>query len=468
MMHYKNYKSLQLHVTPMLVGLAFFMQTLDGSLLNTALPTIAKSLGENPLYAQSVIFAYVLTVGIFLPLSGWVFEKFGSLKTLIFAVSLFTFGSFLCSLTTTFSELIFCRIVQGIGGGLMVPAGRLEVLKLYPKRIMVPVLSFIMIPGLLGTAVGPAVGGIIVEYAAWQWLFLLNIPIGILYAILCYFWMPNIKEKQYRPFDIIGFFIFVFFSIIISIAVNDSKFLPVTPDLRIILFALSIFIVFVYYLYARHKDTPLFGINIFKIKEFSIGIIGNIFSRLGGGAIPFLVPLMLQLGLGFSPSKTGFYMLIMGLMVVFGKFLAPTIMRILGYKYALITITALLFIFTLVFFYIEVDTPEYIIIILISIFGILNSLQFSALTALTLIDLPPEHLSQGNSIMSVVMQISYSIGIGIGGFSLAIFSKYLDLSSGINYLPAFHDAFLVIASLTILPVMFYFFLPAKVKKYEVA
>ncbi len=182
-------------MTPFLVGMAFFMQTLDGSILNTALPKIAEAFGQNPLQAQSLIFAYVITVGIFLPLSGWAFERFGSLKTLTVAALLFTGGSFLCATASSFDELILYRILQGIGGGLMVPAGRLEVLKLYPKRMLLSILSFVMIPGLLGTAAGPALGGFIVQYFSWYWIFLINIPNGIAYILLCHRWVPDLREK---------------------------------------------------------------------------------------------------------------------------------------------------------------------------------------------------------------------------------------------------------------------------------
>ncbi len=457
---YKNKRSLQLHVTPMLVGLAFFMQTLDGSILNTALPTIARAFDMNPLYSQSLIFAYVITVGIFLPLSGWAFDRFGSLKTLIFSAVLFTGGSFLCASATSFDELVFYRIIQGIGGGLMVPAGRLEVLKLYPKRILLPILSFVMIPGLLGTAVGPALGGFIVEYAQWYWVFLINIPIGIIYCVLCYYWLPDIKSGNTPNFDKIGFLIFAIFSLTVSVAVNDSKSLDTSVAERIAFIVLSVILVFIYYFYAKNKENPLFKIEIFKIPEFAIGIVGNVFSRLGGGAIPFLIPLMLQVGMDYTPFWTGVVMLVMGVMVVVGKFFAPTLIKRFGYRHFLMTTTTILTFFTFAFFWIEKTTPEYMIYILIALFGILNSLQFSGLTALTLIDLPPEHLSGGNGLLSVVMQVAFSIGIGVGGFLLAIFSEMFHVTkeSG-DVMPVFHYAYVVIAILTFVPVIFYYFLP---------
>ncbi len=238
--------------------------------------------------------------------------------------------------------------------------------------------------------------------------------------------------------------------------------MPITNADRILFFAISILFLIIYYFYARTKEAPLFDVNMFKIKEFTIGIVGNIFSRLGGGAVPFLVPLMLQVGLGKSPFETGMIMLVMGVMIVFAKFFAPFLIKIMGYRMYLILSTVFLTIVTAVFFWIDKTTPDYWIYILIAFVGILNSLQFSGLTALTLIELPPEHLSGGNSLLSVVMQVAYSIGVGVGGFSLAMFAGILDISDKANYLPVFHYTYLLIAALTFVPVVFYCFLPRRV------
>ncbi len=456
---FKNRRSLQLHITPMLVGMAFFMQTLDGSILNTALPSIADAFGENPLQAQSLIFVYVITVGIFLPLSGWAFDRFGSLATLIFAAILFTAGSFLCASAQSFNQLIMFRIIQGIGGGLMVPAGRLEVLKLYPKRVLIPILNFVMIPGLLGTAIGPAIGGFVVEYAEWYWVFLINIPIGLMYIGLCYFLLPDIKEKSPNPFDGIGFVIFVIFTLLISIAVNDSKVIEFSGEERLLLLIGSVFSLIVYYFYARNKKAPLFNVKMFKISAYTIGILGNIFSRLGGGAIPFLLPLMLQVGIGYSPSFSGFVMLAMGVMIVLGKVFAPYMIKHMGYKSYLIVTTILLFISSLSFYFLGKETPEYIIFVFASVFGIAITLQFSGLTALSLIALPKEYLSGGNGLLSVVMQIAFSIGIAISGFCLAYFGVKFES----DILPAFHHTYIVIAVIMLVPVFFYVLLPGKGK-----
>jgi len=294
---------------PWVVAIAFFMQSLDGTILNTALPAMANDLNEDPLRMQGVIIAYMLTVALLIPASGWIADRFGTKKIFFGAILLFSFGSLLCALSHSLDMLIGARVIQGLGGALMLPVGRLVVLRAYPRSELVRIMGFITIPGLLGPLIGPVMGGWMVQYLTWHWIFLINLPVGIVGCYAVWRFIPDLRGKERSRFDTLGFLLFGAAMLLITVAMEGLGELHL-PHLRVMLLLFGgMACLIAYWLRAGRIDQPLFSPLLFQTRTFAIGLFGNLFARLGSGALPFLVPLLLQVALGYSPSQAGMSML---------------------------------------------------------------------------------------------------------------------------------------------------------------
>lgn len=287
---------------PWLTAVGFFMQTLDGTILNTALPSMAEALGESPLQMQSVIIAYMLTVALLIPASGWLADRFGTRRVYLVAILLFTLGSLACAIANTLPMLVIARVLQGVGGALLMPIGRLAVLRVYSKHELLRVMSFVTIPGLLGPLIGPALGGWLVEVASWHWVFLINLPVGLLGFVASWHFMPDLRQHTAR-FDWQGFVLFSVGMVLVSVGLQGLGEHSISTGWALFAVLFGLAAMASYWLYAATAEQPLFSLALFKTSTFAIGIWGNLFARLGSGAMPFLTPLFLQLGLGFSPSK---------------------------------------------------------------------------------------------------------------------------------------------------------------------
>jgi EmrB/QacA subfamily drug resistance transporter len=361
-------------------------------------------------------------VALLVPISGWVAERFGVKKVFIVAVFIFTLGSLLCAFSPGLKFLIFSRVVQGLGGALMMPVGRLAAISAYPKNEMVRVLSFITIPALVGPILGPVIGGIIVQYFHWSWVFLINVPIGIICVIATYFTMQSGGQLGKSKFDWRGFTLFsiAIASITLGLESFDSPdAFWTTPGM---LFAIGGIFLLLYTQFAfSHPFTALFGVRMFFKKSFSIGILTNVVSRIGSGAFPFITPLLMQTAMGYSPLKTGLTMLPAGIASIIAKTTIDPILNRMGYRRFLTLNTILLGLLLAAFAFIGNDTPYWFFIVLLMVFSTINSMQFTAMNALTLIDLPVRDMGDGNSLLSVIMQISMSVGIAAATAFLAWF-----------------------------------------------
>jgi len=449
----------KIKLLPWLAAVGFFMQMLDGSVLNTALPSIAQSMGENPLQMQAAVMAYLLSVAVFLPVSGWACERFGIKKSFLFAIVVFTAGSALCAASQSLTALSLSRVLQGIGGAFLVPVGRLAVLRVSPRERFANALSLMVLPALIGPLIGPTLGGFLVQYASWHWIFLINIPIGVFCFIATIYIMPYIPSfYKGEPFDFKGFILFDFAIILFSATSSSSRLIPQISNGFFVLLALVF--VFLYFLYAKGKKNVLFDLDMFKIKSFSVGIIGNIFIRLVGGSLPFLAPLFFQTALGFSPAKAGMTLLPLGITSMFAKTFAAPLILGLGYKKFLITNTVLLSVFIASVGLITLNTPYYIIIILFSFIGFANSLQFTAINTLALIDMPDNQMSGANNMLSVSLQISLSMGVALSAFLISKTGSFSFVLQNQNPLrTAFAATYAFIAFISILGAAFFILIP---------
>lgn len=455
----------KIKILPWIVTIAMFMQMLDTSVLNTALPSIAFDLGENPLQMQIVVIAYMLSVAVFLPVSGWLADKFGIKKIFLFAVGVFTFGSILCALSQSLTALSVSRVIQGIGGGLLVPTGRLAVLKAYPRSKYVKVLSFIVLPALIGPLLGPTVGGILVEYASWHWIFLINIPAGIACIVATIYAMPYIKPAEKTKLDISGFLIFDM-AVLLFFAMSAPQDLIYNIP-RIYFFLAALFLIALYCLTAKTKKNPLFHLEMFKIQSFSVGMAGTLFVRLVGGALPFLAPLFFQTALGFSPSKSGMALLPMGIAAMIAKPIVNIAISKIGYKKFLISNTIFLSLFVSAIYFITPATPYYVILILYMFIGMANSFQFTTINTLSLIDVPDRFISGANSMLSVIMQISMALGVAFSALLLSKVSYFAGDTNiqGNNLLASFHMTYLIIGLFSFVSAFLFILVPKKAGTY---
>lgn len=430
---------------PWLAAMAFFMQSLDATILNTAIPSIAETMHRAPLTMQSAIISYTLTVAMLIPISGWLADRFGTRKVFITAVSLFTLGSLFCALSESLTALVVSRVIQGIGGAMMMPVARLTLLKVYPRNEFLSILNFVTMPGLLGPVLGPMLGGLLVTYASWQWIFFINIPIGLVGIFYARHHMPNLRTST-NYFDFKGFFLFGTSLVLLTMSMElfGEQILLTKYILGILATSIALFALYI--VHARHYPQPLIDLPLFKTRTFSIGIIGNIASRLGTGAIPFLIPLMLQVALGHSATVAGCMMMPIAIGSMLAKSLVTKILKRFGYRKTLVTITFLIGGMIAQFSLQASNTPTILLIAPLFLLGVVTSIQFTSMNTITLSDLTNKNASSGNSILAVTQQISISLGIAV---SAAILSYFKSHTLG-NLVYQFHATFITIGIITML------------------
>jgi EmrB/QacA subfamily drug resistance transporter len=419
---------------PWIAAMAFFMQALDATILNTALPAIAHSLDRSPLAMQSAVISYTLTVAMLIPVSGWLADRFGTRRVFILAVSLFTLGSLLCALSPTLSVLVTSRVIQGIGGAMMMPVARLALLRAYPRSELLPVLNFVTMPGLVGPIMGPLLGGWLVTYATWHWIFLINIPIGLLGIFYARKYMPDFTTPK-RRFDLIGFMLFGLSLVLVSTGLElfGERVLASYISLGILLS--GVVMLFGYIAHARRHPQPLIGLDLFKTRTFSVGIAGNVASRLGTGCVPFLMPLMLQVGFGYSAIIAGCMMAPTAVGSLMAKSTVTQVLRWFGYRKTLIAQFALQ----------SPGMPLWLMILPLFVLGMAMSTQFTAMNTISLADLNDANASSGNSVLAVTQQLSISFGVAI---SAAVLRFYESMSLG-TMIDHFHYTFITMGIVTV-------------------
>lgn len=407
-------------IVPWVVAVALFMETLDITILNNAIPVIAQCLSEHPLNLKLALTSYLISLGILIPISGYLSDKYGTREVLLFGVTAFCFGSFLCGISENLLSLVFSRIFQGAGGALMMPVCRLILLKSYPKSEVISITNYATIPSLLGPAMGPVIGGIIVSYFSWRWIFFVNIPFCFILLYLIYFHTKSFKEEKLVKFDFVGFLLF---SVALSLAIFSieaiSERLLETFTALVMMF-ISVLLLIIYFYLASRNLNPFITPLLFKSRTFVTTITGSFFSRLGIGGIPFLIPLILQINHHYSPLKASFYVVFYAIAMISAKFVVKPMLKQIGFRKMLFYNTNLIGI-TIFTFTLFVDNNNPILIILIIFLnGFFTSIQFSCMNVLSYVDLEDSIMSKGTSIGSAVQQLSMSFGIAFLVFLLRI------------------------------------------------
>src|SRR6266403_2576494 len=324
---------------PWLVALAFFMESLDTTILNTAVPAIAHALGVVPLSMKSVLSSYTLSLAVFIPISGWVADRFGTRVVFSSAIGLFTLGSFLCGISSNIHLLVACRILQGCGGAMMVPVGRLTIVRTFARSELIRAMSFVAIPGLIGPMLGPVTGGLIVGYLHWRMIFFVNLPIGLAGLYMVYRHLPDYREKKTHPLDVVGLILCGSGVALLSyvLEVFGEHALSTTEILGLL--AISIALLCGYGIHGANTGFPLLRLTLFRIRTFRAAVIGSFVTRIGIGGIPFLFPLLYQVGLGFTPIQSGLLMMPQALAAISLKIAMPRILRLFGDRTELISNT---------------------------------------------------------------------------------------------------------------------------------
>ncbi|PNK59595.1 DHA2 family efflux MFS transporter permease subunit [Psychrobacter sp. FDAARGOS_221] len=434
----------QLKYLPTVLAIALFMQILDASILNTALPEMAKALDASPLKMQWAIISYALTLAIFIPVSGYLADKYGTKKVFLFAIVIFCLGSLLCALAPNLTYLVGFRLIQGVGGAMMTPVARLVLVKSYPRSQLLTVMNYALIPALVAPLVGPLIGGYLVQYASWHWIFLINVPMGVLGLILTVNLIPDLKEDAGK-LDWRGFILFAVAAAMLTLAVEMlSKSGQGTTGLGLIVFSLILLAGYIYH--ARRCDHAIFPISLFSVRTFKVGIIGNLFTRIGISAIPYLLPLILQVEFKYTPSQAGWLLTPIAVGAIGIKPLVSPIIRKFSYQKVLLVNTFFVGLLIIVLAQFDASMSWVWLVPLLVVMGACNSLQFSALNTITVADLKGSLTSSGNSLMAVNQQLAISFGIAIGASILAIFTDRLHFDT----VTSFHATYYVLGIFTIL------------------
>ena len=429
---------------PLLLAVAIFMQMLDTTILNTALPKMAVDLNESPLNMQSAIIAYALTLAVLIPLSGYLVDRFGTKKVFIASMALFMLGSAMCAAAPNLPMLVVARIVQGVGGSMLVPVPRLTLLRVYDKSQLLNAINYAVMPALIGPVLGPLVGGYLVEYASWHWIFLLNLPIGAIGILIAMKIMPDVKGDK-PDLDLSGFFLFGASACALSLAVEMITH-PGAKIFSLLLIIGSAAAMWLYWKHADRDEAPLYARNLFQVRTFRLGLAGNLFSRLGISSVPFLLPLLFQVAFGFSASLSGWLIAPIALASLLTKPIVKPVIAHFGYRRVLVANTRIVGLLIMCLAIPNADTPLWLWMMLLLLVGTCNSLQFSAMNTLTIADLRPYQTGSGNSLMAVNQQLAISFGIALGALILNFLTKS---SIGIaNLHNAFRYTFIYIGAIT--------------------
>lgn len=449
-----------LRLTPLILAVALFMENMDSTVIATSLAAIAHDIQTEPIALKLALTTYMVALAIFIPISSWMADKFGAKRVFAWAIVVFMLGSVCCAISNSLLTFVLSRFLQGMGGAMMTPVARLVLVRVTPRQQLVDAMAWLSIPGLVGPIVGPPIGGFITTFASWHWIFLINLPVGLIGFIVALRLMPDLRGIRTTRFDTIGFLLFGGSMVLITIALEGLGELHM-PHVRVVLLLIGgMVLLAAYWLRALRIESPLFPPSLFTTRTFAVGLLGNLFARLGSGSLPFLTPLLLQVGLGFSPSKAGMTMIPMALAAMVIKSLARPLLDLFGYRKLLVSNTLLLGAMIASLGLVDQDTPYALLLVQLAILGGINSLQFTAMNTLSLIDLRDDNASAGNSLLSVVMQLSIGMGIACAAALLGGFTGDQESVQG-DVLAAFHATYFSVGILSMLAAAIFFQLNAE-------
>jgi EmrB/QacA subfamily drug resistance transporter len=401
-------------LVPLVVATALFMENTDSTVIATSLPAIAESLGEDPVALKLALTSYLVSLAIFIPVSGWMADRYGARTVFRAALAVFMAGSLACAAAGSLGGFVAARFLQGIGGAMMVPVGRLVIVRSVPKSELVGALALLAIPAMVGPVVGPPLGGFITTYFDWRWIFFINIPIGLLGIVLATLWFEDIREEDRPPLDALGFVLsgFGLAALMLGLATGGRHLMPVEVSVAFAVAGAAALAAYV--AHARRTPYPLVRLDLLRIPTFRASVTGGFLFRIGVGAIPFLLPLMLQLGFGLSPLQSGLLTFVSAAGALFMKTMAARILKSFGFR-AVLTVNAFVaaaFLAANGLF--TPATPHAAIMVILFVGGCFRSLEFTALNAVAFADVSTRDMSHATSLSSVAQQLSLSVGVALG------------------------------------------------------
>ena len=435
---------------PWIVAIALFMEQLDATIVNTSIPAMAASLGATPLSLKAVATSYILSLAVSIPVSGWLAERFGSRRVFLSAVALFTLSSVLCGLAPSGPLLVAARVPQGIAAAMMMPVGRMAIVRTFPKAELLRAMNFVIIPALLGPLLGPTVGGLIVHWLSWRDIFFVNVPVGL--AALAFGWrhMPDYRGATPRPLDWRGFALFGGGTALLSWLLEVFGEHGLSAPQALAPLALSLALLGAYGWHARRVAYPLLSLGLLRVRTFRVSVLGGFVTRLGVGGMPFLLPLLFQLGLGLPAWQSGLLMMPSALAAMAMKLLSAPLLRRFGYRQVLVANTVLVAATMAGFSRVGPATPLAAIVALGLAMGLFNSLQFSSMNSMAYADVDEREAAMASTIASTMQQLSMSFGLACGSLVAGFYLGALPQSSGAAVSQALHLAFLTLAGLTLL------------------
>jgi EmrB/QacA subfamily drug resistance transporter len=404
---------------PLIVACALFIENMDSTVISTSLPAIARDLGTDPIALKLALTTYLLSLAVFIPVSGWVADRFGARSTFIAAITVFLLGSLACAASGSLGTLVGARFVQGIGGAMMVPVGRLVLLRTVPKHELVQALSWLTIPALVGPVVGPPLGGFITTYFDWRWIFLINLPMGALGIALASRFIPDLREDA-PPLDWVGF-------LLAGLGLSTAMFGFSTLGRHLVAVWIAAFslagglcALTAYVWHAHRTPRPLLDLGLFRLPSYRAGVLGGSLFRIGIGATPFLLPLMLQLGFGLSPVHSGLLTFVSAIGAMFMKTLAASVLKRFGFRRVLVVNGLIASVLLAAFGLFRPTTAHAVIVAVLFVSGCFRSLQFTSLNAISYAEIDARAMGQASTLAGMVQQLSLSLGIAIGGYLLQL------------------------------------------------
>ena len=434
-------------LVPLIVACALFMENMDSTVLATSLPVIARDLSVDPIALKLALTSYLVSLAVFIPVSGWMADRFGARTIFRTAILIFMAGSLLCAMANSLAWFVFARFVQGMGGAMMVPVGRLVILRTVPKAQMVQALAYLTIPAMIGPVVGPPLGGFISTFFDWRWIFFINIPIGLVGIVLASVFIENVREEDVPPLDLAGFAMTAIGLSALMMGFATGGRHLVSQEVSVLLVIAGAVMLFFYWRHAKRAAHPVLDLTLLRIPTFRAGVVGGSLFRIGIGAVPFLLPLMLQLGFGLNALQSGLLTFAAAAGAMFMKTLAARILRMFGFRRTLAVNCVIACAFLAATGLFTPETPHVVIVTVLLIGGFFRSLQFTSINAVGYADVTSRDMSLATSFSSVSQQISLSMGVAIGALALEA-TGYMRGTDGLTA-GDFAPAFLVVALISL-------------------
>jgi EmrB/QacA subfamily drug resistance transporter len=444
-------------VIPLIVATALFMENMDSTVIATSLPAIAADIGTSPLTLKLAITSYLLSLAVFIPASGWTADRFGARMVFAIAVFVFMVGSIGCAMSSSVTDFVFARILQGMGGAMMTPVGRLVLLRTIDKSALVNAMAWVTVPALVGPVIGPPLGGFITTYFSWHWIFLINIPIGLIGIVMALRYIDPIKSEDPERFDLYGLVLagIGLAGIAFGLSVAGLNLLPWSVVAALV--AIGSISMTLYVMHARRTGSPVLDFSMLRLPTLRASIIGGFMFRLGIGALPFLLPLLMQTGFGLTPFQSGLVTFASAVGAMGMKTLAARIIRAFGFR-NLMTVNAVVSSFFLAACALfTVSTPLLLIMIILVVGGFFRSLQFTAINTVAYAEVEPPQMSRATTLVSVNQQLAVSAGVAVGAFSVES-TMWLRHVSELNA-TMFAPAFLVVACISAASCYFFWQMP---------